>query len=60
MIVLYAAIRQHGAPEALVGDGDAVFRARQAEAMYAALGIRKERIERKQPWQNYVETTFAI
>jgi hypothetical protein len=60
LIVLYAAIRQHGAPEALVSDGDAVFRAKQAEAIYAALGIRKERIERKQPWQNYVETTFAI
>ncbi len=28
--------------------------------IYAALGIRKERIERRKPWQNYVETLFSI
>ncbi len=60
LIVLYAAIRQHGAREALVSDGGSVFRAQQALRIYAALGIRKERIERKQPWQNYVETLFSI
>ncbi len=60
LIVLYAAIRQHGALEALVSDGGSVFRATQALRSYDALGIRKERIERKQPWQNYVETLFSI
>jgi len=60
LIVLYAAIRQHGAPEALVSDGGSVFRAKQAMTIYAALGIRKERIERRKPWQNYVETLFSI
>ena len=29
-------------------------------AIHAALGIRKERIERRKPWQNYVETLFSI
>ena len=60
LIVLYAAVRQHGAPEALVSDGGAVFRAKQALAIYASLGIRKEQIARRQPWQNYVETLFNV
>jgi len=47
LIVLYAAVRQHGAPEALVSDGGTVFRAKQALAIYAALGIRKEQIARR-------------
>ena len=60
LLVLYAAIRQHGAPEALVSDGGSVFKAKQALRIYDALGIRKEQIARKQPWQNYIETTFNI
>lgn len=60
LMVLYAAIRQHGAPEALVSDGGSIFKAKQALRIYDALGIRKEQIDRQQPWQNYVETTFNI
>ncbi len=60
LIVLYAAIRQHGASEALVSDGGSVFRANQVLRIYDALGIRKDRIARKQPWQNYVETLFNV
>jgi len=60
LLVLYAAIRQHGAPEALVSDGGSVFKAKQALRIYEALGIRKEQIARRQPWQNYIETTFNI
>ncbi len=60
LLVLYAAVRQHGAPEALVSDGGGVFKAKQALRIYAALGIRKEQIARKQPWQNYIETAFNI
>ncbi len=59
-MVLFAAIRQHGAPEALVSDGGGVFRAKQALAIYDRLGIRKEQIAPRQPWQNYAETTFNI
>jgi len=61
LMVLYAAIRQHGAPEALVSDSGAVFvTAKQARGIYDALGIRKEQIERRQPWQSYIETTFNV
>ncbi len=61
LMVLYAAIRQHGAPETLVSDSGAVFvTAKQAKAIYAALGIEKREIERRQPWQSYIETTFNV
>ena len=60
LMVLYAAIRQHGAPEHLVSDGGSVFRAKQAQQIYAALGITKLEIERRQPWQSYIETQFNV
>jgi hypothetical protein len=60
LIVLRAAVEAHGAPEVLVSDGGSVFKARQAHAIYAALGIRKEQIEQGQPWQNYIETHFNV
>ena len=61
LMILYAAIRQHGVPETLVSDSGAVFvTAKQAKAIYAALGIGKREIERGKPWQNYIETTFKI
>ena len=58
--VLYAAVEKYGAPEALVTDGGGIFRARQARAVYEALGIAKHEIERGRPWQNYVETQFNV
>ena len=58
--VLYAAVERYGSPEALVTDGGGIFRARQARAVYEALGIRKEEIERGQPWQSYIETAFNV
>jgi putative transposase len=58
--VLCAAVERYGSPEALVTDGGGVFRARQAKAVYEALGIAKHEIERGRPWQNYVETTFNV
>ncbi len=58
--VLYTAIERYGSPEVLVSDGDAVFRSNQAKAIYRSLGITKEEIERRRPWQNFVETTFNI
>lgn len=53
-------MERHGSPEALVTDGDGVFRANQARAVYEALGITKHEIERGRPWQNYVETHFNV
>jgi putative transposase len=58
--VLYRAIERYGSPEALVTDGGGIFRSHRAHAVYEALGIRKEEIERGKPWQSYVETMFNI
>ena len=58
--VLYAAVERYGSPEGLVTDGAGVFRARQARAVYEALGIAKHEIERGRPWQSYIETHFNI
>src|SRR5215216_5781287 len=60
LIVLRAAVEAHGAPEVLVSDGGGVFKAKQAQAIYAALGIEKEAIDQGQPWQNYIETHFNV
>lgn len=60
LIVLRAAVEAHGVPEVLVSDGGSVFKAKQARAIYGALGMRKEEIERRQPWQNYIETHFNV
>ena len=60
LFVLYAAVERYGSPEALVSDGGGVFRAKQARAVYEALGIAKHEIERGRPWQNYIETHFNV
>lgn len=58
--VLYAAIRKHGCPEALVSDHGGVFLSHDAMHIYDAFGIRKEEIELRQAWQNYIETCFNV
>jgi hypothetical protein len=58
--VLAEAIRRYGAPEALVTDGGGIFSSNQAMQLYDLLGIRKERIDAGEPWQNYAETLFSI
>jgi len=60
LMVLYAAIRQHGSPEALVSDGGGIFKAKEAMRIYAALGIRKEQIDKRQAWQSYLESNFNV
>jgi putative transposase len=60
LIVLFAAVRQHGAPEALVSDSGSIFVAKQARRIYRALKIRKEQITLRQAWRSYIETTFNI
>jgi hypothetical protein len=46
--VFRAVVHKHGAPERLVSDGGAVFKAMDALRIYAALGITKERIGKRQ------------
>ena len=60
LIVLRAAVEAHGAPETLVSDSGSVFKAKQAQAIYAALGIRKDAIAQGQPWQHDIETHFNV
>src|SRR6266849_4797425 len=58
--VLVDAIRRYGAPEAIVTDGGGIFYSTAALQLYDMLGIRKERIDPGEPWQNYAETLFSI
>ncbi len=60
LMVIFDAFRKCGAPEAIVSDGGAVFRAKQLLAAYAALSIRREQIPQGQPWTNYIESHFGI
>ena len=57
--VLYRAVEEYGSPEALVTDGGSIFRANRSKAVYEALKIAKHEIERRQPWQSYIETAFS-
>jgi putative transposase len=60
LIVLFAALHQHGAPEAIVSDSGGIFLAKEAKRIYRALGIQKREIDLRQSWQSYIETTFNI
>ena len=60
LAVLADAIRRYGAPEAIVTDGGGIFYSTVALQLYDMLGIRKERIDSGEPWQNYTETLFSI
>lgn len=56
--VLFTTLSTAGAPHAIVSDGGAIFYCNQALDVYSALGITKERIEKRQAWQNYIESHF--
>lgn len=60
LLVLFVAIRNHGAPEAIVTDGGGIFRANKAKEIYRDLQIQKEQIEPRQAWQSYIETMFNV
>ena len=56
--VLHTAIEHHDSPTNIVTDGVGVFKSNRAKAIYRARGMRKEEIERRQPWQSFIQTTF--
>jgi putative transposase len=58
--VLFAALATAGAPKFIVSDGGGIFYCNQAIDVYAALGIEKLRIEKRQAWQNYIESHFNV
>jgi len=58
--VLYAAIRKHGCPKSLVSDHGGVFRDHRAMQIYTTLGIEKKEIEKRQSWQNLIETALSV
>jgi putative transposase len=60
LLVLYSAIRNHGASEVIVSDGGGVFKAKRVQTIYQTLAIIKHRIDPGQPWQSYIETGFGV
>jgi putative transposase len=60
LVVLRAAILAYGSPETLVSDSGGVFLANAAQAIYEALGIQKQEIDRGEPWESYIETNFNV
>ena len=57
--VLYSAAESYGPPERLVTDGGGIFKAKQSRAVYRVLGIEKKQIERRKPYESYMQTTFG-
>lgn len=60
LIVLREAMLRHGIPGGIVSDGGGIFRAKDAQRIYHALGIDKRQIDSAQTWQNYIETAFNV
>jgi hypothetical protein len=58
--VLRQALERWGVPTMVVTDSGKVFLAKEARRVYSGLGIQKAEIERRQSWQNHMETTFDI
>src|SRR6266566_3130651 len=61
--ILHIYVKPHKSrcpPEAIVTDSGGVFYSKRAMAIYEALDIRKERIDPRQSWQNYIEAHFGI
>jgi transposase len=59
--ILHAALSEYGRPEGIVSDNGSVFRAdAYKKHLLPALEIEPCYIEKRQPWQNLIESQFAI
>lgn len=58
--VLHQALERFGAPAVIVSDSGGIFLAHRAQHIYEQLGIQKTQIDRRQPWQNYIESNFNV
>ena len=58
--VLYAAVERYGSPDTVVTDGCGVFRARQARAVYEALGIAKHEIATRRWARQWLATAGSF
>jgi len=60
LMVLRAALHEHGCPTGIVSDGGSIFKAHPVRKIYRALGIERHQIESRQAWQNYIESHFNV
>lgn len=60
LMILRAALFEHGCPTGIVSDGGSIFKANQVLKIYKALGIERHQIAPGAPWQNSIETHFNI
>lgn len=58
--VLYDAVAKYGCPDGIVSDSGSVFRSHRLQEVCQHLRIQQCPIEKRQPWQSYIETTFGI
>ena len=52
--------RLPGTPAALLSDHSGVFLDHRVMQIYMAVGIQKKEIDKRQSWQNLIETAFPL
>jgi putative transposase len=58
--VFYKAVRAYGVPEVLVSDNGSIFTSHVTRAVCEQIGISKQEIQKRRPYQNYIETMFNV
>jgi putative transposase len=58
--VFYQAVRAYGVPEVLVSDNGSIFTSHETRRVCEQIGISKQEIKKRRPYQNYIETFFNV
>jgi transposase InsO family protein len=58
--VFYKAVRAYGVPEVLVSDNGSIFTSHETRRVCEQIGINKQEIKKRRPYQNYIETMFNV